>query len=47
MFDAVNSIERRYRPYLAQLPAVPPHRRKSPLQRRPLRYWRPLMQDRE
>ena len=23
MFDAVNSIERRYRPYLAQLPATP------------------------
>ena len=23
MFDAVNSIERRYRPYLVQLPAAP------------------------
>jgi len=23
MFDAVNSIERRYRPYLVQLPATP------------------------
>ena len=25
MFDAVNSIERRYRPYLVQLPAEPSH----------------------
>ena len=44
MFDAVNSIERRYRPYLAQLPATPPRRRKPPLRRQPLRYWRQLIQ---
>jgi hypothetical protein len=27
MFDAVNSIERRYQPYLVQLPAEPEYRR--------------------
>src|SRR5258708_12273108 len=30
MFDAVNSIERRYRPYLAQLPADPPPSKEPP-----------------
>ena len=31
MFDAINSIERRYRPYLVQLPASRRHRRKPRL----------------
>ena len=44
MFDAVNSIERRYRPYLVQLPADPTRRRKPPLRRQPLWYWRQLIQ---
>jgi hypothetical protein len=36
MFDAVNSIEQRYQPYLVQLPATPTLRRKPPLRPRPL-----------
>jgi hypothetical protein len=40
MFDAVNSIERRYRPYLVQLPADP---RKPPLRRQLPRSWRQSM----
>jgi hypothetical protein len=38
MFDAVNSIERRYRPYLVQLPAALQRRRLRP--RRQASYWR-------
>ena len=46
MFDAVNSIERRHRPYLVQLPADHAHRRKPPPPRLPPRSWRQSMQRR-
>jgi hypothetical protein len=42
MFDAVNSIERRYRPYLVQLPVPRARRRKLPPLRQPPSCWRRL-----
>ena len=44
MFDAVNSIERRYRPYLVQLPAEPGTSKEAAARRQPLQCWRQLMQ---
>jgi hypothetical protein len=44
MFDAVNSIERRYRPYLVQLPSEPGPRRRLQRRRQPPQSWRQLIQ---
>ena len=44
MFDAVNSIEQRYRPYLVQLPAAPLCRRKPLPRRQPPRSWGPSIE---
>jgi hypothetical protein len=43
MFDAVNSIERRYRPYLVQLPAEHRLPWRLQLRRLPLQCCRPLI----
>ena len=40
MFDAVNSIERRYRPYLVELPATATTSRRQLRQRRRASSWR-------
>ena len=42
MYDAVNSIERRYEPYLVQLPRTPPRPRKLLRQPPPQQCWRQL-----
>jgi len=46
MFDAVNSIERRYQPYLVQLPADPATSKEAAAAAAAAASWRQLMQRR-